>query len=75
MVDLGLADMLPTRAFSNRPPLWTMLFGVSAALFLLGAMSFAVAGAWHTALAGVACALAAVLVIVLFSGEDRPPLP
>ena len=68
---------------SSTPPLWMILFGSSAVLFLVGAGSFAASGAWRTAMAGLVGALLAVLVVVLriptksagVSDPNQPPVP
>ena len=70
MENLALVSMgLPARK-PFRPRLWVLLFVASAMLFLGGAGSFWFSGARHAAMVGVAGALAAVLVIVAFSGRD-----
>lgn len=55
------------------PPLWVLLFVASAVLFLGGAAIFWGAGASSKALAGLAGALASVVMIVAFHGKDHPP--
>jgi len=62
-----------SEAVRSLPPHWVLLFVASAVLFLGGAASFWVAGSPHRALAGLAGALASVLMIWLFAGEDRLP--
>ena len=54
----------------KRPSLWVLLFMASAILFLVGSGSFWLLGARYAALAGVAGALASVLVILVFSDRN-----
>ena len=64
------ANMLVSTKRPALPPLWVILFVASAILFLGGSGSFWLLGARYAALAGVAGALASVLVILVFSGRN-----